>query len=97
MIRHVAVFAWAPETTEEQKQYAVSQIATLPPLMEGLRSYTFGADLGLAPGNANFAVIADFDDVDSYLAYRDHPVHQDVIKRAIRPISAQRMGVQFEI
>ncbi|HVB44740.1 MAG TPA: Dabb family protein [Streptosporangiaceae bacterium] len=97
MIRHVVVFSWIPEATQEQKAYVVGELGTLPPLIEGLRSYQFGPDLGLVEGNADFAVVADFDDVAAYLAYRDHPAHQDVIKRAIRPILAQRMGIQLEI
>lgn len=97
MIRHVAVFSWLPEATDEQKRRASDEIATLQPLMTGLRNYVFGADAGLVEGNADFAIIADFEDVDAYLAYRDHPAHVDVIKRAIRPIAGQRMAVQIEI
>jgi Stress responsive A/B Barrel Domain len=97
MIRHVVVFSWLPEATDEQKQRAAAEIATLPPLMQGLVSYSFGPDAGLAAGNADFTIIADFDDADAYLAYRDHPAHVDVIKRAIQPIVRQRMGVQLEI
>ncbi len=97
MIRHVVVFSWVPEATSEQKHYAAEQIATLPPLMSGLHSYHFGPDAGLAEGNADFAIVADFDSEDDYQAYRNHPAHLDVIKRAMRPITRQRLGVQFEI
>jgi hypothetical protein len=57
----------------------------------------FGPDLGVNEGNADFAIVADFDDADSYLAYRDHPAHVDVVKRSIAPISSQRRAVQFEL
>jgi hypothetical protein len=97
MIRHVVVFSWLAETTAEQKQYVSSQIATLPAQMSGLRAYHFGADAGLAEGNADFAVVADFDSTDAYLAYRTHPAHLAVIEQAIRPITRQRLAVQLEI
>ena len=97
MIRHIVVFSWLPQATDKQKQRAAAEIATLPPLMRGLVSYSFGPDAGLAAGNADFAIVADFDDADAYVAYRDHPAHVDVIKRAIQPIVRQRMGVQLEI
>ena len=97
MIRHVAVFSWLPEATPERRREASEAIATLPPLMTGLRAFAFGADAGLSDGNADFVVVADFDDAESYLAYRDHPAHQEVIKSAIRPITRQRMAIQFEI
>ena len=97
MIRHVAVFSWIPEATDEQRERAATELATLPPLMRGLRSYVFGADVGLAEGNAEFAIVADFEDADAYFAYRDHPAHVAVAKLAIQPIARQRMTVQFEI
>lgn len=97
MIRHVVVFTWLAETTSEQKQYVSDQVATLPPLMTGLRAYHFGGDIGLAEGNADFAIVADFESTADYLAYRTHPAHLDVIKRAITPIVRQRLAVQIEI
>ena len=41
-------------------------------------------------------VVADFDDVDGYLVYRDHPDHQAVIQELIRPILAARAAVQHD-
>jgi hypothetical protein len=97
MIRHVAMFIWLPEATDEQKQRVGAGLATLPPLMTGLVGFSFGPDAGLAQGNADFTVVADFDNADSYLAYRNHPAHVDVIKRAINPIVKQRLGIQIEL
>jgi hypothetical protein len=48
-------------------------------------------------GNFAFAVVADFDSVQDYLVYRDHPVHREVIEQHIRPIMATRAAVQYEI
>jgi hypothetical protein len=97
MIRHVVVISWLPEATQEQKQRVSDELATLPPLMAALRSYSFGPDAGIAPGSADFAIVADFDDADAYLAYRDHPAHVAVVAGAIAPISAQRKAIQFEL
>jgi hypothetical protein len=97
VIRHVVTFRWQPDATEEQKQRVIDELAALPPLMSGLVSFSLGADLGLVDGNADFALTADFDDADAYLAYRNHPEHQAVLQRTINPIVAQRAGAQFEI
>ncbi|HUZ54249.1 MAG TPA: Dabb family protein [Streptosporangiaceae bacterium] len=91
------VITWTPDATDEQKLQASAGLATLPPLMSGLRSYVFGPDVGVTNGNADFAIVADFDDADSYVAYRDHPAHVDVVKRSIAPISTQRRAVQFKV
>ena len=96
MIRHIAMFRWAPEATQEQKHRVAAELARLPALVPSLRAYRFGADLGLNPGNFDFAVAADFDDADGYLAYRDHREHQAIIAAFIRPITGERAAVQYE-
>jgi Stress responsive A/B Barrel Domain len=42
-------------------------------------------------------VVADFDDLSSYLAYRDHPAHRAVTEESIMPIHRGRACVQYEI
>jgi Stress responsive A/B Barrel Domain len=97
MIRHVVLFAWTDEATSEQKQRVADELRALPPQMSGLRAYHVGHDAGLVDGNADFAVVADFDDVASFLAYREHPAHRAVINDSIAPITRQRSAVQYEI
>jgi Stress responsive A/B Barrel Domain len=96
MIRHVVLFRWTEEATEEQKQRMASEVARLPLLVPSLRAFRAGADLGLNQGNFDFAAAADFDDVDGYLAYRDHPGHRAIVNQFILPIAAQRAAVQYE-
>ena len=96
MIRHVVMFRWAAGATQEQKQCVAAELSRLPALVPSLRAYRFGADLGLNPGNFDFAVAADFDDADGYLAYRDHPEHRAIVAEFIRPITGERAAVQYE-
>lgn len=98
MIRHVVMLTWTDTATSEQRRAAPEALETLPPLIPEIRSYQVGVDAGLAAqGNSDLVVVADFDDVDGYLVYRDHPAHQDVIARFIRPILASRAAVQHEL
>ena len=53
-----------------------------------------GPDLGLVEGNFEFAVVADFDDLEGYQVYRDNPEHREIIGKFIQPIAAQRAAVQ---
>lgn len=97
MIRHVVLIAWREEASAEQKEQASAGLATLPPLMRGLLGYSFGPDVGVAKGNADFAIVADFADTESYIAYRDHPAHVEVVTTTIAPIARSRTAVQFEV
>ena len=96
MIRHVVLFRWAPGATDGQKQQVAAELSRLPALVPSLRDYRLGANLGLNPGNFEFAVAADFDDVDGYLAYRDHPEHRAIVAEFIQPIVTERAAVQYE-
>jgi hypothetical protein len=96
MIRHVVVFSWDDEMTDELEEQLATELTALAPKLAGLRAYRAGPDAGLVAGNSDFAVVADFDDVASFLAYRDHPEHQDIIARLSRPHATSRAAVQLE-
>jgi Stress responsive A/B Barrel Domain len=97
MIRHVTLFAWIPEATDYQKQQVVEELRALPPLLNGLCAYHVGPDAGIIEGNFDFAVVADFEDAESYLAYRNHPAHRAVVDQVTAPITKERVSVQYEI
>ena len=90
------MFRWTPEAAEEQKQRVAAELSRLPALLPVLRAYRMGADLGVNEGNFEWAAVADFDDLEGYLTYRDHPEHRAIVEKFIRPITAQRAAVQFE-
>jgi hypothetical protein len=97
MFRHVVVFTFTPETTLEQQEELATQLRTLPGAIGEIRDYHVGLDAGLNPGNHQFAVVADFDNVEDYLVYRDHPVHREIIAKYVTPIVADRAAVQYEL
>jgi hypothetical protein len=97
MIRHVVLFTWNDDITPELEEQAAAELNALAPTLPGVRSYHAGPDAGIIEGNFDFAVVGDFDDADSYLAYRDHPSHQDIISRLTGPFVKTRASIQYEI
>jgi hypothetical protein len=97
MIRHVVLFTWDDEMTDELERQIAAELTALAPKLAGVRAYTAGPDAGLVDDNFDFAVVADFDDAASYIAYRDHPEHQDIIRRLTRPHITRRAAVQFKL
>ena len=63
MIRHVAVFTFTDEATDEDVVAMESALAGLPAAIAEIRSYTIGRDLGLGDGNYDYAVIGDLFEV----------------------------------
>ena len=72
-------------------------LGELPGMIDTIRAYRFGPDVGLAESNFDYAVVADFDDEAGYLAYRDHEAHRELIARHIAPILAERAAVQHVV
>jgi hypothetical protein len=97
MFRHVVLFTWTGDATEAQKHALAGELRKLPSVIDTIRLYNVGPDAGINPGNCDFAVVADFDDADGYLAYRDHPVHRDVVKNYVDPIVTRRFAVQYQM
>jgi hypothetical protein len=96
MFRHVVLFRWTEDATDEQRATLVKRLNELPGRIPEIRAYAIGADAGINPGNYDFAVAADFADRDGYVVYRDHPAHRAVVEECVRPILADRAAVQYE-
>ena len=96
VVRHVVLFRWKPEADAASKGRVAEGLSELPSAIPEIRHYAFGPDAGLAEGNFDFAVVADFDDVDGYRLYAAHPAHTALIAERIRPLIADRVAVQYE-
>jgi Stress responsive A/B Barrel Domain len=97
MIRHVVLMSWTDATTPEKVRQVIDELSALGPKLSGLRDYHAGSDAGINDGNFDFAVVADFDDAASYVAYRDDPGHRDIVSRLITPMLRERVAVQYEV
>jgi hypothetical protein len=97
VIRHVSVLTFVDSVTDKQVQAVADALATLPSRLPVLKAYSFGPDLGINEGNASFVVVADFETLEGYLAYRDDPEHQRILAELIRPILASRAAVQYDL
>jgi Stress responsive A/B Barrel Domain len=95
-VRHVVMFRWADGVEAEQVDAVTAGLTALRPLVPTLRDYRFGPDVGVNTGNYDYVVVADFDDIDGYLVYRDHPDHKQFIADLITGKVTDRAAVQFE-
>lgn len=96
MFRHVVNFRWNAESSPEHVEALKAALSQLPAILPDLRRYAFGTDAGINEGNFDFAVVAEFDDSEGYLKYRDHPEHARIIVELIAPYLDARTVVQFD-
>ncbi|GII96229.1 Dabb family protein [Sinosporangium siamense] len=95
MLRHVVLFTWSEDATEEQRATVAAKLGELPGIIPQIKSYVMGKDAGVSPGTVDFALVADFDSAEDFLTYRNHPAHQAVITEHINPILAGRSAIQY--
>ncbi len=94
--RHVVMFQFADHVDDEHVEKVRAGLSALPGQIEQIRSYVHGRDVGIAEGNFDYVVVADFDNVNDYITYRDHPQHQLLISELIKDHVSSRSAVQYQ-
>jgi len=93
--RHVVMFEFADHVTPEMTAGLAAALTELPTKVDTIRNYLHGADVGVADGNFDYVVVADFDNVDGWRTYRDHPDHLLLIEEHVKGNVAKRAAVQM--
>lgn len=94
-VRHVVLFRFAAGTTGEQIAHLSTGLSELPQEIAEIRAYRHGPDAGIVDTSWDYAVIGDFDSPEDYLTYRNHPLHQALIRERVEPIAEARATVQL--
>jgi hypothetical protein len=98
MIRHVAMFRWKDDVSDEQKVAARDSLANLKGTVPTIVEYTVGFDIERNPNNWDMVLVADFEDVPALESYFAHPIMNEasdlVASVTQKDITAR---VQFEI
>ena len=97
MIRHVVLFTWSESADAATRQTTLDALRRLPEEVGGMTAFAVGPDAGLAEGNADTALVADFPDVAAYRAYATDARHLAVIAEHVKPHLASRSAVQYEV
>ncbi|MDZ4826160.1 MAG: Dabb family protein [Actinomycetota bacterium] len=94
MLRHVSLLTLSSDADFDAIEHA---LRALPARLPQLLDYRVGRDAGIDEGNTTFAVVADFEDAEGYLVYRDDPEHKRIAAELIRPHLQSRAAAQYEI
>jgi len=89
------MFRWVEGTTPQQVAAATDALRALPARVPTIRAYVVGPDLELGEGRWDYVVTGDFDDVEGYQAYAEHPAHLAVIAEHMKPIIGDRASLQI--
>jgi hypothetical protein len=90
------MFRWADHVDGAHVDRVRDAFDALPAAIPEIRQYVHGSDVGVAEGNFDYVVVADFDDVTGWRTYRDHPTHVVLIEELIKGHVAERAAVQYQ-
>ena len=94
MIRNVVLGRLKDGASRADAERALEAIAGLAP--EGCLDMRVGLDAGLREGNWDFAITADFTDVDAYRRYDEDEEHNRIRREMFAPIAETIHRIQFE-
>lgn len=93
---HLAIFKWGDGTTPAAIAEITAALTDLVATQRGVESYRCGPDVSRTADSYDYAVVGVFGTREEFVAYRDHPEHQRILKELIRPNLASRIVVQLE-
>lgn len=96
MIRHVAVFRFAPTFTAAEREHWLELVRALPARIPEVRMMSAGTDVLGGAASHEIAIVADFDDLDGLATYSRHPAHEEVL-RVSGPVKVSLATVDFEL
>lgn len=79
MIRHVAVFRFKPEFTQEQRQDWIEMVSDLPQSIPEVKAMSIGTDVLRGPLSYDVGLVADFESLEDLDTYSRHPKHDEVL------------------
>ena len=96
MIKHVVLLNWKEGVDSEALAAVDAAFARLRDVIPQVARYEFGADADFYRGNADYALVAEFDCEEDLRAYVTHPDHLALLKEVTGPILESFQSVQFE-
>ena len=95
MFNHIVLFSWSDQAPAGHAVTAKRELLAYAATLKGLVSYACGADVGLTPGAADFAVSAVFENEAAWHAYDTADEHNRIRREVFGPNVAERKVIQF--
>lgn len=100
MVKHVILWKLKDEFSDEErkeiKENAKRELESLVGKIDGLETLTLDIS-GLQSSTADMMLSSEFTTAEALLGYSKHPLHCEVADRYVRPFTAVRLCLDFEV
>ena len=96
MIRQITLIQYKATTASTDIEQMGRGFAELAKVVSGIRRFEFGPDLGLEDTTLDYALVIDFDTVNDWRSYREHPEHVAFANRFM-PLIEKAERVQYQV
>lgn len=96
MLKHIVLLNWKENTSQHKIDEVTEGFLKLKESISDIVSYQFGPDAGVYRGNAEYALIAEFEDEVKFKAYVKHPDHVRFMSEVSGPIIETFQSIQIQ-
>lgn len=96
MLRQITLIKFRDSVSAADIDAVGSGFGEISGIVDGIRRFEYGPDLGLMDGTYDYALVIDFDSEADWKAYLEHPQHVDFAQR-FTPLAADAVRVQYSI
>lgn len=97
MLAHIVLLKWNDKITDEAIAAITENFGKLPAAIPEIKSYEFGPNAGVMKGQADYALVAKFDNAEELMSYIKHQAHQDFMNEYSMPYIESFQSAQFEL
>jgi len=95
--RHMLMLTLVDDATAEDRDRLAACFARMPRVMDFIRRYEHGFDLGNLEGaTADFGLVADFDSEEDWRRYSAHPEHQKLVA-LVQEVGDTMVRMQYHV
>ncbi len=97
MLQHVVALTWNDDVPSNYHETVTKVLHDMVTQIPSVRDYRCGPDLGVSvPTNADYLIVATFDDVAGWRAYDESALHNEIRAKYFKPYIATRAAAQIE-
>lgn len=90
MIKHILLFRFTEDSSDEQRQSMLDELATFPAQYPAMRSWTMGENRSSRDDRFSHGFVVEFETEEQLVDYLATETHERFVRERFRPIIQER-------